>query len=218
MDNNFNGAVYMQSEEKFSFYSHFSGFILVILGAIYLLYMTENFLMQVLASIYGISVIFLFLNSSLYHAHKKYDGEDTIWRKLDHIAIFIMIAGTYTPICFVYLQGYWKWSIIIIQWSLVLAGIFFKFFYLNAPRWLYTTIYVLMGWIGIIPIAKLINAMTINGLIYLFLGGILYTVGAIFYIFKGPQLNKYFGFHEIFHLFILIGAFFHYLLIYTAVT
>lgn len=207
----------IKKEEKFSFYSHFIGFILAIIGLIILICITDGFALKIVAIIYGLSVMVLFLASSLYHANKKYDGELSIWRKLDHIAIFIMIAGTYTPVCFIYLSGYWKWGIIIVQWTLVLGGLFFKFFYLNAPRYLYTIIYVLMGWIGVVPIAKFIESMSSTALLFLIGGGISYTVGAMFYIIKKPQFNANFGFHEIFHLFILVGAVFHYLLVYTAV-
>jgi len=138
-------------------------------------------------------------------------------RKLDHFAIFVMIAGTYTPISFIYLTGNLRWIIIIVQWSLVLAGFFFKFFYLNVPRYLYTIIYLIMGWIGIVTIKEFIIAMPKNSVIFLFAGGISYTIGAIFYIMKKPIKRLGFGFHEIFHLFILLGAFFHYLLVYTAI-
>jgi len=161
-------------------------------------------------------VIFLFLSSSLYHAYKKKEGEISFWRKLDHFAIFIMIAGTYTPICYFYLTGYWKWLIISVQWFLVLGGFFFKFFYLKAPRYLYTIIYLIMGWSGIIPIKQFINTMPFNSIIYLFSGGLSFTIGAVFYMLKKPKI-KYFGFHEIFHVFILIGAFVHYLLVYNAI-
>ena len=207
----------IKKEEKISFYTHFLGAILAFLGTIFLIYIAENRALIIVSIIYGISTILLFLASSLYHANKESEDENSLWRKLDHIAIFIMIAGTYTPITFVYLSGYWKWSIIIIQWTLVFGGLFFKFFYLNAPRYLYTVIYLLMGWMGIIPITQFIKTMGSSELIYLFGGGLSYTIGAIFYIFKKPQFNKNFGFHEIFHIFILIGAFFHYLLVYEAV-
>jgi hemolysin III len=211
------GVFIIIKKERFSFYSHFIGFILAIIGLINLVYVAHSFALKMVSVIYGLSAMILFLASSLYHANKKYDGEVSIWRKLDHIAIFIMIAGTYTPVCFVYLSGYWKWGIIILQWTLVLGGLFFKFFYLNAPRYLYTVIYILMGWVGIVPITKFIETMSITELQYLFGGGISYTIGAIFYILKKPQFNDNFGFHEIFHLFILVGAFFHYLLVYVAV-
>ncbi|EOD01329.1 PAQR family membrane homeostasis protein TrhA [Caldisalinibacter kiritimatiensis] len=207
----------MNKEERFSFYSHFFGFILAIIGLINLVYIADGFSLKIVSIVYGVSVMLLFLASSLYHVNKKYDGEISIWRKLDHIAIFIMIAGTYTPVCYIYLTGYWKWSIIIVQWTLVFGGLFFKFFYLNAPRYLYTIIYITMGWMGIVPITKLINSMSSIELLYLFGGGISYTIGAIFYILKKPQISDNFGFHEIFHLFILVGAFFHYLLVYSAV-
>ncbi|MDK2821520.1 MAG: hemolysin [Clostridia bacterium] len=184
-----------------------------------LLYVSkESTFKIVISTVYGGSVIFLFLASSLYHAFKKEENEISNWRKLDHVAIFFMIAGTYTPICYVYLTGYWKWSIIILQWTLVFGGIFFKFFYLNAPRYLYTVIYLLMGWVGIVPIKQLLMTMSNNEVLFLFLGGLSFTIGAIFYVIKKPRLKPGFGFHEIFHFFILLGGFFHYLLVYTAIT
>lgn len=169
----------------------------------------------VLSLIYGISMIFLFLSSSLYHFFKKVENENSIWRKLDHIAIFFMIAGNYTPVSYLLLDGRWKWSIIIAQWILVLGGIFLKFFYLKIPRYLYTMIYLAMGWIGIIAIRQLFMVMNKSEILFLILGGLSYTVGAFFYIIKKPKIKNGFGFHEIFHLFVLLGAFFHYLLIYS---
>lgn len=207
----------IKKEERVSFGSHLIGFLLAIIGTVYLVYIAEGLSVKIVAIIYGLSVMTLFLTSSLYHANKKHDGEISIWRKLDHIAIFIMIAGTYTPVSYIYLSGYWKWGIIILQWSLVTGGIFFKFFYLKAPRYLYTVIYLLMGWSGIVPIREFVEAMSSRALVFLFTGGISFTIGAVFYVIKKPQLNRNFGFHEIFHLFILLGAFFHYLLVYIAV-
>ncbi|MFW6266591.1 MAG: PAQR family membrane homeostasis protein TrhA [Halanaerobiales bacterium] len=208
----------MRKDEKVSFYSHLLGFILALIGTIILIFVTDNTAYKVVSIIYGLSNMTLFLASSLYHAHKEVNDEESVWRKIDHIAIFLMIAGTYTPVVFVYLSGWWKWSIITIQWGLVLGGFFFKFYYLNAPRYLYTVIYLLMGWMGIIPIAKLFKAMSGSALTFLFAGGVSYTIGAIFYMIKKPRINIYFGFHEIFHLFILQGAVFHYLLVFKALS
>ena len=207
----------IKKSESVSFYTHFFGVFIFLLGTIYLIYKTKSIDLNIVSMIYGISNMILFLASSLYHANKKSEDEVSLWRKLDHTAIFIMIAGTYTPIIYVYLTGYWRLSIITIQWSLVIGGLFFKFFYLNAPRYLYTIIYLIMGWMGIIPINKFISTMPSLSLFLLFGGGILYTIGAIFYIIKKPQFNKYFGFHEIFHIFILLGAISHYFLVYKAV-
>ncbi len=190
-----------------------------IIGTFFLLYASKGCIAKtIISTIYGISVIFLFTASSLYHAFKQNENEISFWRKMDHFAIFIMIAGTYTPICYVYLTGWWKWSIIIILWALVLGGFFFKFFYLNAPRYLYTAIYLIMGWVGIVPIKQFLMTMPKNVLFFIFFGGISYTTGAILYILKKPQIKPEFGFHEIFHFFILLGGFCHYIAVFISIT
>ncbi len=171
---------------------------------------------MVVSIVYGFSIILLFLASTLYHALKQNENEISIWRKLDHFAIYFMIAGTYTPVCYVYLPKYWTWSVIIIQWVLVIAGLFLKLFYPKAPRYVSTLIYLLMGWIGIVAIKEFLTTMPPNAVFYLFAGGISFTVGAIFYAIKKPVWRSWFGFHEIFHLFVLMGGVFHYLLVYTA--
>ena len=210
-------AILIRCQEKLSCYSHLVGVFAAITGTIYLIYAVRSSLAHVVVSIvYGFSVILLFLASATYHALKQNENEVSIWRKLDHIAIFFMIAGTYTPVCYVYLSGYWKWSIIIIKWTLGIAGLFLKFFYLKAPRYFSTVIYLLMGWIGIIPIKELLTTMPPNAVFYLFAGGISFTVGAIFYAIKKPVFRSGLGFHEIFHLFVLLGGAFHYLLVYIA--
>ena len=210
-------ATVIRQQEKVSFYSHFIGAITAIISAAWLIYTVRSSAAHVVvAMVYGLSVILLFSASAAYHGLKQKDDEISIWRKLDHIAIFVMIAGCYTAVCYVYLSGYWKWSIIIFQWALVLAGFFLKFFYLKAPRYFSTVIYLFMGWIGIIPIKELLTTMPPNAIFYLFAGGISYTVGAIFYAIEKPVFSSWLGFHEIFHLFVLLGAAFHYLLIYHA--
>ncbi|MDI9478725.1 MAG: hemolysin III family protein [Bacillota bacterium] len=207
----------IKKTERVSFYSHFAGFLLAVAGTVYLMYTARHSILNLFVStIYGASVILLFLASSLYHAFKKEEDEISIWRKLDHFAIFVMIAGTYTPVTIIYLTGYWRWIIIGIQWALVLGGFFFKFFYLQAPRWFYTLIYLLMGWVGIIPIRNFFLSMPINVWIYMLSGGILFSIGSIFYLSKRPK-NKFFGFHEIFHIFILFGAIAHYLMVLRSV-
>jgi hemolysin III len=169
------------------------------------------------ALVYGVGAISLFVSSSLYHARKKEDNQLNIWRKLDHIAIFIMIAGSYTPISYVYLTGAWRWSMIILPWSFALAGVFLKVFYLKAPRILSTALYLGMGWLAVIPILQLWQAMPLSAFILLGLGGVAYSIGALFYALKWPNpLPGIFGFHEIFHLFVLLGAALHYALILRA--
>ena len=169
---------------------------------------------QGVSLIYGLSGVFLFTASFLYHANKRRENDNSLWRKLDHSAIFFLIAGTYTPLCFLYLDGKMKWGILIAQWSLVLAGIIFKLLFINAPRFIGTLIYLLMGWIVLIPLTTLLQVMEPTALILLVVGGISYTSGAIIYALKRPDpLPGFFGFHEIFHIFITGGAVFHLLTI-----
>lgn len=208
----------MKPTERISFYSHLAGALLFVPGTMLLLFLSrQTWPLTTVSAIYGLSVIFLFTASSLYHYFKKQEGEVSLWRKLDHFAIFVMIAGTYTPVAYVYLTGWLRLGILIFQWSLVLAGFFFKFFYLKAPRWIYTTIYLLMGWSAIFTIKPLLAAMSGGSIFLLFAGGISFTIGAVFYMLKKPVYSPHFGFHEIFHFFILAGGIFHYLLVLLAV-
>jgi len=197
--------------EKISAYSHGGAVPIMLIGTIILLYIARgNFNLQLVAFIYGLSAILLFTASFLYHARKSEENDTSIWRKLDHSAIFLLIAGTYTPMCYIYLDGAMKWGILIAQWSLVVLGIVFKIFFINAPRVIGTLIYLIMGWIAIIPFKTLIVAMPHNVLILLMAGAVSYTVGAIIYAIKKPDpVSNFFGFHEIFHIFVVLGAFFH---------
>lgn len=206
----------IRREEWISVCTHMFGLIAALAGMIQLIHISKgSFELRVVSLIYILSAIFLFSASSFYHAYKQKENEVNIRRKLDHLAIFFMIAGTYTPICYIYLSGSMLWGILITQWLLVLLGFFFRFFFLNAPRILYTSIYVFMGWLIIIPIKRLITVMPSDLIVYLLFGGIFYTVGAAIYIIERPkQLNGLFGFHEIFHLFILMGAISHYIVVY----
>ncbi len=205
----------VNKSELVSFYSHALGVILAIVGLCILIVTANSPTMQLLSLIYGISVIVLFTASTLYHGLKQRENEDSVWRRFDHMAIFIMIAGTYTPVCYIYLDYTTALYIIVSQWLIVVVGIIFKVYYFNAPRVLYTAIYLAMGWMAVIVIKDIIRVMDYKSLWYLFLGGSAFTVGALFYIIKWPKkINGHVGFHEIFHGFILLGALFHYLMVY----
>jgi hemolysin III len=167
--------------------------------------------------VYGLAAVSLFVSSALYHARKMQDNQLNVWRKLDHIAIFVMIAGSYTPIAYVYLTGAWRLSMIILPWLIALAGVFLKVFYLKAPRVISTALYLGMGWLAVIPLLQLWQAMPAYAFLLLGLGGISYSVGALIYALKWPNPRPgFFGFHEIFHLFVLLGAALHYALIFRA--
>ena len=201
--------------EKISAYTHGGTVPVMVIGTVILLIISAgNPAAQIVSLIYGLSGIFLFSASYLYHSQKVVENDETFWRKLDHSAIFFLIAGTYTPMCFLYLEGKMKWGILIAQWSLVLFGTVFKLFFINAPRVIGTLIYLLMGWIIVIPISTLIHTMPHTALILLASGGISYTVGAIIYALKKPNpVPDFFGFHEIFHIFIIGGAMLHLMMV-----
>lgn len=165
--------------------------------------------------IFGVGLILLYSASSIYHLCNVSEKASRVLRKLDHIMIYILIAATYTPICLGPLRGPWGWSIFGIVWGLAIFGLFLTIFWLNAPRWLTTGIYLAMGWTVIIAIYPMITIFAslnaLPSLWWLLAGGIFYTIGAIFYGLKWPKLkNPYFSFHEIFHILIMLGSFCHY--------
>ena len=201
--------------EKISAYTHGGTVPFMVIGTVILLMISSgHFIAQIVSLIYGLSGVFLFSSSFVYHSRKQIENGNSLWRKLDHTAIFFLIAGTYTPLCFLYLEGHMKWGILIAQWSLVLIGTIFKILFINAPRVIGTLIYLLMGWIVLIPIFTLIHSMPLPALLLLGGGGVSYTIGAIIYAFKRPNpFPGFFGFHEIFHIFITCGALLHLLMI-----
>lgn len=164
---------------------------------------------------FGISLILLYTASSVYHLVKSSDKVIKILRKLDHSMIFVLIAGTYTPVCLISLNGKLRWIMFISIWALAVIGVSFKMIWFNCPRWLSTLFYVFMGWIAVFLISPISKAININGIVWLILGGVFYTVGAVIYGTKWPKINsKVFGFHEIFHLFVLAGSFCHYFMVF----
>lgn len=198
--------------EPISFYTHFGGFIVSAAGfaAIILVSMADPYKKAALI-VYAISVMVLFLASSLYHAFKSEENGDSLLRKFDHTAIYLMIAGTYTPFIYQYLTGWWRWGILIVQWSIVLFGTLITMVWINKPRKLSAALYLAMGWVALVPMYKLWQAMPGGVLALIFAGGAAYTAGAIIYARKRPDpFPGVFGFHEVFHLFILAGAGFFY--------
>jgi hemolysin III len=133
--------------------------------------------------------------------------------------IFVLIAGSYTPFLLVALTGFWRWGMLIGIWGIAISGIIFKAFWLNAPRWLYTAVYLVMGWLALIVIVPLVRALPTGAIVWLFLGGLSYTVGAVFYALKWPNpVPKVFGFHEIWHIFVMLGSFSHFWSVFRYVT
>jgi len=164
--------------------------------------------------IYGISLILLFLASGIYHSVKADPNVLLKLRKFDHSAIYLLIAGTYTPICFNMLDGFWKWGMLGIVWGLALVGIGVKIFFIKAPRWVTAGVYIIMGWLCIFGIQEILAALPLGAIIWLAAGGIIFTLGAVVYITKTMDfVPGVFGFHEIWHIFVILGALAHYIMI-----
>ncbi len=198
--------------------THLIGAILAITGMVLLLSRTDatvNPKHFASFSIFGFSMILLYSSSAAYHGFYVSPHVQQWLRRIDHIMIFVLIAGTYTPICLIPLYGIWGWSILATIWALALLGGLFKIFFLNAPRKLYTAIYLLMGWIIIIALYPLLKSISIEAFLWLLGGGVFYSTGALIYAIKKPNpWPNVFGFHEIFHIFIILGTACHFWMIY----
>lgn len=164
-------------------------------------------------AIYGASLIALYTASTFYHIVSLPERGRQILRIIDHMMIYILIAGTYTPICLIALRGAWGWSIFGVIWACAVAGLVITLFFKNTPRRVSSIIYVVMGWIVVVAFWPLALRMPHGGILWLLGGGMFYTVGAIGYARKWPgKENKYFGFHEVFHIFVILGSICHYIM------
>lgn len=207
----------LKIREPFNGFSHLIGAVLSVVGLVFLIKRALNcgsisYLVSFI--IFGVSLILLYCASALYHLLAISERVTKILRYIDHMMIYVLIAGTYTPLCLISLRGMRGTILLISIWAMAIAGIIVTGFWLNAPRYLTTLIYGIMGWIVVITLPNLIPSITLPGFGWMLAGGIFYTIGAIMYGLKWPNFSsKIIGFHEIFHLFILAGSFSHYWLI-----
>ncbi|MBT2581396.1 hemolysin III family protein [Planococcus sp. ISL-109] len=205
--------------EPFNALSHLAGallsFVALLAMVIKAAYSQAPALHITAVLIFGISLMLLYTASTVYHTVKARPGVIAFFRKLDHSMIFLLIAGSYAPFCLIALEGTLGWTVFGIVSALGTSGIFFKMIWFHAPRWLSTAIYILMGWLIVFAAGPLAGSLSAAGLWLLISGGILYTVGGIIYWLKPDFLSsRYLGFHEIFHLFILLGSTCHFLAVY----
>ena len=202
---------YSKKEEKLNVLTHAFGLIMSIVGLPFLLLKSlqyNGFWKPLSIIIFGVSLIVLYAASTFYHASK----DSKLRRKLnifDHAAIYILIAGTYSPFTIIILDGSLGWLIFSCTWVFAFVGIILKFFFTGRYDKLSTAMYILMGWQIILAIKPLMNAFSINGLKFLFAGGVFYTVGALLYSTKKITYN-----HAIFHVFVLLGSTSHFICIY----
>lgn len=165
--------------------------------------------------IFGLSLILLYSASATYHMVMAKDKVIAFFRKMDHSMIYILIAGTYTPFCLIALNGTTGWTLFGIVSALAATGVVFKMIWFHCPRWLSTSLYLAMGWLVILFISPLSAALAPEGLLLLILGGGFYTIGGVIYGLKPKWLQfRYLGFHEIFHVFVLLGSFAHFLSVF----
>ncbi len=201
-------------KDPVSGFSHLLGAVLSVIGLCFLVRyaVTDGTVWHIVSfSIFGASMILLYTASSLYHLLVVSEKSSVLLRKIDHMMIYVLIAGTYTPVCLIPLRGGWGWSILISIWGIAMAGIVLKLLWFNAPRWLYTLFYLIMGWLIVIAFVPLLRTMPAAAMGWLVAGGLLYTIGGVIYGTKWPRLkSKVFGFHEVFHIFVLYGSFCHF--------
>ncbi len=198
-------------EEKLNALTHGFGTVLAIAGLVVLLMSSrlhDDIWHFVSSSIYGTSLVLLFLASTLYHSFRN-ERIKYIFKILDHTAIYLLIAGTYTPFALVLFRGALGWTVFGVVWGLALIGAVFKIFFVRRFKTLSTVCYLIMGWLIVIFIKPLIAALPPGGLYWLIGGGLFYTVGALFYLYRRLPYN-----HTIWHLFVLAGSAAHFITVY----
>ena len=206
----------MEHGEKFNTYSHLAGALLALVGSVVLVVLgafSGDVWKIVSFSIYGATLLLLYSFSTLYHnaAHGK---AKVLLQKLDHNAIYLLIAGSYTPFTLVSLRGPWGWSLFGVVWGLALLGISQELWLKKKTRLVSLVIYILMGWVALVAVVPLVAVLSWAGFAWLAAGGVAYTAGIIFFVYD----NKFVHWHGIWHLFVLAGSALHYcaILLYVA--
>lgn len=211
MDKKTNIQFYSPTEEKLNIWSHAFGIFLSIIALVLLIIKAvqqDNIWMMISFPIFGVSLILLYLASTLYHASKEPQKRFKL-KVFDHAAIYVLIAGSYTPFTLVSLNGETGWLIFSMVWVMAFTGIILKLFFTGRFKVVSTAMYVLMGWLIVFYFQDLNASLHEKGVFYLIFGGVLYTIGAILYSIKKIKFN-----HAIFHFFVLAGSFCHFLSIY----
>ena len=197
----------MYRGERFNGITHLSGALLALAGAVALVVLGSlkaDPWRIVSFSIYGATLVFLYLSSTLYHSFRGRAKD--VFRKMDHAAIYLLIAGTYTPFTLVTLNGPWGWSLFGVVWGLAVLGIVQEIWFAKGARILSLVIYLLMGWVALVAVVPLIQALSWSGFAWLAAGGAVYTAGIVFYLYD----ERFTHFHGIWHLFVLAGSAVHY--------
>lgn len=203
--------------------THFIGMMMAIFAAVPLLLRALHHPGKIYVcslAVFILSMILLYAASTVYHSFDISERVNRILRKVDHMMIFVLIAGTYTPICLLVLKGTTGLILLGIVWGIAIAGILIKAFWITCPKWFSSVLYIGMGWVCVLAFTQIINSLSPAAFGWLLAGGIIYTIGGVIYALKLPLFNarhKNFGSHEIFHLFVMGGSFCHYIMMYAFV-
>ena len=207
-------------KEPGSAITHFIGMLMAIFAAVPLLIKAAHEPSRIYVislAIYAASLILLYAASTTYHTFDISKKVNTILKKIDHMMISVLIAGSYTPVCLIVLKGKTGIILLSIVWAIAIAGILIKAFWVYCPKWVSSVLYIGMGWTCVLAFTQILNNMSPAAFGWLLAGGIIYTVGGVIYALKLPLFNsrhKNFGSHEIFHLFVMGGSFCHYIMMY----
>lgn len=200
--------------------THFIAMMMAVFAAVPLLIKTgiqsgqENFLAM---AIFMGSMILLYGASATYHSVDLTGRSLRIFRKLDHMMIFVLIAGSYTPICLIVLGGKLGYTLLALVWGIAAVGMIIKACWITCPKWFSSVIYIAMGWVCVLVFGPLLSTLSTPAFLWLLAGGIIYTVGGVIYALKLPIFNskhKSFGSHEVFHLFVMGGSICHFIFMY----
>lgn len=200
--------------------THFIGVVMVLLAALPLLVRAATKphpVYFVSLAIFAASMLLLYLASTTYHTFNISARSNHLLKKLDHMMIYVLIAGSYTPICLIALHGASGMLLFVLVWGVALIGILQCIFWIDCPKWISSCIYITMGWLCIFSFSDIVQALSPAAFGWLLTGGIIYTIGGVIYALKLPAFNKLhknFGSHEIFHLFCLGGSLCHFILMY----
>jgi hemolysin III len=167
---------------------------------------------QLLAfSVFGFSLILLYTASALYHLLPLSPAGVARLRMADHVTIFLLIAGTYTPFCLLALDGGWQVGLLGLVWGLAFLGVLLKLLWMDAPRWLSVTLYLGIGWVAVVAAPALLRSVPAGGIVWVLAGGLIYSAGALVYGLRRPNpVPGVFGFHELWHLFVMAGSACHF--------
>jgi len=200
--------------------THFIGMLMAGFAAVPLLiraFTQSDLTTGISLSIFIASMILLYGASTLYHSAKVSPKKRKILKKLDHTMIFVLIAGTYTPVCLVVLEPDYGIPMLALIWSISIGGMILKLLWINCPKWFSSALYITMGWLSVLVFSQLLANLSAAAFGWLLAGGIIYTIGGVIYALKMPlfdEKHKMFGSHEIFHIFVMAGSICHFVLMY----